>query len=165
MEGEGAAYPAGSRATKGITVQVTDETGRPADGVTVSFRLPGEGPGGVFATGAQTEIVTTRADGRAGVWGMRWNRTLGSFEIRVTAAKGPARAGTVCVQHLTDAPAKSHLSASRGHKWLWIALAAAGAAAGGVAAVELLKSSSSPATSSAAGALLIGAPTISLGHP
>ena len=79
VEGEGAVYPAGSRATRGVTVKVTDETGRPVEGATVSFSLPSDGPGGVFASGARTEIATTHADGGAAVWGMQWNRMPGPF--------------------------------------------------------------------------------------
>ena len=165
-EGEGAVYILGSRATRGLTVTVSDETGKPVEGATVSFRLPEEGPGGTFATGARTEIATTRSDGRAGVWGMQWNRTAGSFEIRITAVKGATRAGTVCLQRLSDAPESagtgSHIGPARGHKWLWITLSVAGAAAGGVAAAAL---GGKPGTtaSSAVGGVHIGTPTISLG--
>ena len=163
VEGEGVSYPAGSRATRGITVEVVDEAGRPVDGASVGFQLPADGPGGTFATGTRMEIATTHADGRAGVWGMQWNRTVGSFEIRIVAAKGKARAGTVCAQHLTAATSSSaHAEGRRGHKWLWIALGAAGAAAGGVAAVELMGNSGSG--SGAPVGLQIGTPTISLGH-
>src|SRR5712692_5399195 len=133
-EGEGAIYATGSRATRGVTVQVTDETGKPTDGATVSFMLPEDGPGGSFSTGSRTEIATTHADGRAAAWGMQWNRTAGRFEIRITAVKGQARAGTVISQFLTEARARP---AGSGHKWLWISLAVAGAAAGGVASTAL----------------------------
>ncbi|MEQ1884362.1 MAG: hypothetical protein ABL967_04825 [Bryobacteraceae bacterium] len=102
VEGDGLAYAVGSRATRGVTVQVSDETGRPVTGATVSFTLPSDGPGGTFTSGARNEIVTTRADGRATVWGMQWNRTPGPFEIRITAAKGQARAGILCTQYLND---------------------------------------------------------------
>ena len=81
LEGENAAYLVGSRATRGVTILVSDESGRPVAGATVSFSLPSEGPGGVFASGVRTEIATTHADGRAAVWGMRWNRTPGQFEL------------------------------------------------------------------------------------
>ncbi len=155
MEGEGVVYPVGSRATRGISVQVTDETGRPVDGATVSFRLPADGPGGAFATGAKTEIATTRADGSAGVWGMQWNRTVGSFEIRITAEKGQTRAGTVCPQFLTDAltsrgaaSSSAHIGPSGGHKWLWITLAVAGAAGAGVAAAGFIGKSGPAAAAS-----------------
>jgi len=103
VEGDGVVYSVGSRATRGVTVQVSDETGRPVSGATVSFTLPQDGPGGAFVSGGRTEIVTTRADGRATVWGMQWNRTPGPFEIRITAAKGQARAGILCASYLNDA--------------------------------------------------------------
>ena len=159
MDGEGAVYPIGARATRGITLQVTDETGKPVDGATVSFMLPEDGPGGSFSTGSKTEIVTTHADGRAGAWGMQWNRTAGRFEIRITAVKGQARAGTVCAQFLTETSPR----ASRGpHKWLWISLAVAGAAAGGVASAAL---AGKPSAAPLSDIVRIGAPTIILGHP
>src|ERR1035441_8898626 len=77
IEGEGVAYPLGSRATRGVTVQVTDETGKPIENASVSFRLPEEGPSGTFSNGSRLEIVTTKADGKASAWGMQWNRTEG----------------------------------------------------------------------------------------
>src|SRR5271155_4887613 len=74
VEGDGAVYAIGSRATRGVTVQLTDEAGKPVPGAAVSFRMPDSGPAGTFAGGARREIVTTGADGRAGIWGMQWNR-------------------------------------------------------------------------------------------
>ena len=167
-EGDGAAYAVGSRATRGVTVLVTDETGRPVDGATVSFTLPAESPGGVFSTGGRTEIAATRADGRAAVWGMQWNRTAGPFEIRITAVKGQARAGVVSSQSLSNAPVAREAGAGKipaargGHKLLWISLAIAGAAAAGVAGIAAGKPGAAAAASSAT-PLKIGAPTISLG--
>ena len=167
-EGDGAAYPIGSRATRGVTVLVTDETGRPVEGATVSFTLPAEGPGGVFSTGGRTEIAATRADGRAAVWGMQWNRTAGSFEIRITAVKGQARAGVVSSQSLSNAPeardaGAGKVRAARGsHKLLWISLMVAGAAAAGVAGVAARKPTAADASSITP--LKIGTPTISLGR-
>lgn len=165
IEGDGAVYSIGGRATRGVTVLVTDETGNPVDGATVSFRLPDDGPTGVFASGSRSEIATTHADGRATVWGMQWNRTPGSFEIRITAIKGKTRAGTVTQQFLSDSPEASHsaqVGPRRGHKWLWITLAVAGSAAGGIAATAAAGKAApaAPATS-----LQIGAPTINLGRP
>jgi len=168
IEGEGAIYGLGSRATRGIMVQVTDETGKPVEGATVSFTLPPDGPGGAFATGAKTEIATTRSNGQAAVWGMIWNRTAGQFEIRITAVKGPARAGTVCAQYLSaTAPRMAGGSGKTahlgfGHKWIWISLAVAGGAAAATAGVASRKSSSPINTT---GGVTIGAPSISLGQP
>lgn len=164
-EGDAAVYPTGSRATRGLTVLITDETGRPVEGATVSFTLPADGPSGLFNSGTRTEIVATRADGRAAVWGMRWNHTAGPFEIRITAVKGQVRAGTVSSQYLSDAPEAKDV-ASRGgshHKFLWISLAVAGAAAAGAVGVLGSKASTTAATSVTP--LQIGTPTITLGHP
>jgi hypothetical protein len=165
VEGEGAVYPAGSRATRGVTVKVTDETGRPVEGATVSFSLPSDGPGGVFASGARTEVATTRSDGGAGVWGMQWNRTPGPFGILITAVKGPSRGGVTCSQSLAVAAAPDHHQSRAGpggHKWLWITLAVVGGAAGAGVAAAGGKTS---ATASGSTAIQIGAPTISLGRP
>jgi len=164
IEGDGAVYPIGARATRGITVQVTDETGKPVDGAAVSFRLPDSGPAGTFSSGSRTEIVTTRGDGRAGVWGMQWNRTAGSFEIQITALKGQTRAGTVCGMYLSDSP-EARASTARmgprgGHKWLWIGLAVGGAAAAALVTTALARK---PETSIAAQGVQIGAPTIIVG--
>ena len=168
-EGEGAAYPIGSRATRGVTVLVTDETGQPVEGATVSFTLPAAGPGGVFSTGGRTEIAATHADGRAAVWGMQWNRTGGPFEIRITAVKGQARAGLTSSQSLSNASEARDAGAGKipavlsSHKLLWISLILAGAAAVGVAGVAARQASAAAASSVTP--LKIGTPTISLGHP
>ena len=103
----------------------------------MTFRLPDAGPGGTFANGSKTEILTTHADGRAGVWGMKWNRQAGTFDVRITATKGEARAGTVSSQHLTETsgPSAPKLG-SANHKWLWIALVAGAAGAGAAVAAR-----------------------------
>jgi hypothetical protein len=167
VEGDRAVYAIGSRATRGVTVEISDDTGRAVEGATVSFRLPESGPGGTFSNGGRTEIATTRADGRVAVWGMQWNRTEGAFEVRITAAKGAARAGTICAMTLSpatrDSAASSKPRGSGGHKLAWILLGIAGAAGGGLAAGGLGKSS---ASGTATAPLHIGSPTgVGLGHP
>jgi len=173
VEGEGAVYAAGSRAARGITIQVTDETGKPVEGAAVSFRLPESGPGGTFAGGLTSDIAVTGADGRASIFGMRWNTQPGPVEIRITAAKEKARAGTVTSVYLSDkvaAPATGstgpRFTASHSHKkWLIIGASIAGAAMAGVAFGG--RSSSSASTSSNAPAPpQIGTPTVNVGpHP
>lgn len=168
-EGDGAVYAKGSRATRGLTVLITDETGRAVEGATVSFLLPADGPGGVFSSGAKTEIATTHGDGRATAWGMQWNRTAGPFEIRITAVKGQARAGAVSSQSLSDAlelkgAASAKTRGMGGHKLLWISAIVAGAAAAGVAGVVSGKGSAATPSGTSVTPLQIGAPTISLGH-
>jgi len=164
VEGEDAIYPVGSKATRGVTVKVTDDAGRPVEDATVTFSLPSDGPGGVFASGDRTEVATTHADGGAAVWGMRWNRTPGPFGMLITAVKGEARGGVTCSQSLAagaaPGPRQSRVGLG-GHKWLWITVAVvAGAAGAGVAAAAAGKTSATAST-----AIQIGEPTISLGRP
>jgi hypothetical protein len=147
-------------------------------GAAVSFRLPEDGPSGVFQNGARTEIASTSASGRATVWGMKWNRIPGSLVVRVTAAKGETRAGALVTQILLE-PSQANaaaLAAKRdpspgfrirpNRSWLWIsALAAAGA--GGGLAFGARSGNGSGSTVSAAGsnsAVVIGAPSISVGR-
>jgi hypothetical protein len=169
VEGEGAVYAIGSRATRGVTVQVTDETGKPVDSAAVVFRLPEDGPSGTFSSGMRTEVVTTSADGRANVWGMQWNRMTGPLEVRITAAKGQARAGTVCGLYLSNAlvssePRQSKVGGWRNHKKIWIGVGIAAAAFAGTAAVS---SRGTPSAAAAAGvnAPQIGTPSIIIGKP
>jgi hypothetical protein len=166
IEGEGVAYPLGGRATRGVTVQVTDETGKPIENASVSFRLPEEGPSGTFSNGSRLEIVTTKADGRAAAWGMQWNRTEGSFEIRITAVKGQARAGTVCAVYLSKSTAETAapVKLAKSRKWLWITLAVAGGAGIAVAVGAVAGKSSTPA-GPATTPTTIGTPTIVIGPP
>ncbi len=174
LEGDGAVYRTGTRATRGLTVLVTDESGKPVENAAVSFRLPDEGASGVFSSGLRTEVVTTGPDGRASVWGMQWNKTAGSVEIRITAVKDQARAGIISTQYLSTqylgsaiAPkaggegvfAASHKSRT---KWILITLAAGGAIAG------LAFGRSHGATGASVAAptgIFIGNPSITVGRP
>lgn len=170
IEGDGVAYRTGTRATRGLTVLVTDETGRPVDMAAVSFRLPDEGASGRFSSGLRTEVVTTGPDGRATVWGMQWNKTPGPMEIRITAVKDQARAGIVSTQYLNDSVAPKaggegvFKASGGGHKWLWIGALAAGALGGG-AAFALSKGSTTASNTSVVTGLSIGSPSITVGHP
>jgi hypothetical protein len=169
VDGEGVVYRTGTRATRGLTVLVTDETGKPVDLAAVSFRLPDEGASGTFNSGLRTEIVTTGPDGRATVWGMQWNKTPGPVEIRVTAIKEQARAGIISTQYLSESVAAKSggegvfTTSHGGHKWLWITGAIAVGAVGAGAAFFLLNKSK-PQTTSTTGAT-VGSPSIIVGQP
>lgn len=102
ISGEDAVYSAGAHAAKPLTIEVTDATGRPVAGARVSFQAPLEGPGGVFASGLQTDLATTDSSGRATLRSLQLNRVPGAFHIRITAAKEQARAGTVVKQFIGD---------------------------------------------------------------
>ena len=164
VEGEGMVYTTGGRATRGITVEVTDETGKPVADVAVSFRLPEEGSTGTFSTGSRTEVVTTRQDGRATVWGMKWNRTPGTVEIRITAIKEGVRAGIVSVQHLSDTPVAIRDHGSHGNRLLLIGLVAAAAAGTGLA-LGMARGTTAATSTTATIPLSIGTPSVIVGAP
>jgi hypothetical protein len=177
VEGEGAVHPAGARSAAALTVQVTDETGRPVEGVTVSFRMPVSGPTGVFQNGLPTEVFVTGPDGRVSVSGIRWGPVPGQARIRITAVRGQVRAGIVSEQYVAE-PAQlarpvpgakpARIARNRG-RWVAIAVVAAGAAAGGL--VLGMAGTSQAATSAGAAAaaqtqgVQVGAPTIRVGKP
>jgi hypothetical protein len=169
IEGEGTVYRTGGRATRGLTVLVTDEAGKPVPNASVSFRLPDSGPSGVFSSGLRTEVVTTGEDGHASVWGMQWNKAAGPMEIRITAIKEQARAGIVSTQYLNDTAVpqpggEGTFKASHSGKTKWFLIAAA--VGGGAAAGLLLGRSHNPTSDNTSAATLsIGSPSIIVGHP
>jgi hypothetical protein len=174
VEGDGVTYRSGARATRGITVLVTDETGKPVEDAVVSFQLPDQGPSGVFNSGRRTETVTSGADGRATVWGMQWNKSAGAVEIRITAVKDQARAGIVATQYLNDAVVAQtgmpqaggegvFQASHKGHgKWLLIGAVAGGAAAAGIV---FARSASKANSATPPVGISIGSPSIIVGHP
>jgi hypothetical protein len=170
VEGEGVTYRTGARAARGITVLVTDETDRPVENAAVSFRLPDQGPSGVFNSGRNTEVVTTSADGRATVWGMQWNKSAGPVEIRITAVKDDARAGIVATEYLNDTVVPQtggegiFKASHKGRgKWLLIGALAGGAAAAGIAFGHAQGAKTNPTAPSVG--ISIGSPSIIVGHP
>ena len=184
IEGEGAVNAAGARNARPLTVQVTDETGKPVEAASVSFHLPDEGPGGTFGNGLRTDVTVTDSSGRANLHTMLLNRTPGRFAIRIVASKEQARAGIMSFQYISDgkngaetkagvsalSPAKSARAAKHSPlKWVVIAALAAGAATAG--ALIAGKSGSTPTaavTSTAtvaAATITIGGPTLTVGKP
>lgn len=168
LEGEGAILGAGAKSSRGISVEITDETGRPVDSAAVSFRMPEEGPGATFGRGMRTDIRSTTPDGRASIHDFTANGVTGPFQVRVTVVKNGVRAGTIVSQYVSDRPAgKSARAGSSTSKWIAILALAGGAAAGGIAAMSG-GAGSSPAAVAAAPATAppqIGAPTFSIGGP
>ena len=175
VQGDGAVWLPDARSQRPLTVQVTDETGRPVEGAAVSFHLPEEGPGAIFANGLRTDIATTDNRGRATLRGLHANRTPGRFQIRVVASKEQARAGTVVFQYVADTRSQREVvsgaprsapSVSRGVlKWVVVA-----ALAGGAAALVVVASGRSGGATSGSGAtpvttLTIGAPSLTVGKP
>jgi len=169
VEGEGTVHVPGTRSQRPLTVEVTDETGRPVTGAAVSFHLPEDGPGGSFANGLRTEIMITDAHGRASLHGFHVNRIGGRFQLRILASKEQARAGIVSFQYVMEtkgaAPVTAAPSVSR-RKWILIG---AGIAGGAVAGLVASHGGSAARTVAAPPvvppALTIGAPVITVGKP
>jgi hypothetical protein len=169
IEGEGAVHLPGSRSTRPITVEITEETGKPVAGAAVSFHLPEDGPGGAFVNGLRTEVVVTDSHGRASLYGLLANRTPGRFQIRILASKEQARAGTVSFQYVAEPTGKATASALRvptgRRKWIFVAAAVAG---GAVAVAFTRGGAANPAAaipSAPPPALSIGTPVITVGKP
>ncbi len=169
IEGEGAVHLPGSRSSRPITVEITEETGKPVTGAAVSFHLPEDGPSGAFVNGLRTEVVVTDAHGRASLYGLLANRTPGRFQIRILASKEQARAGTVSFQYVAEPKGKAQAAASktpaRRRKWIFLAAAVAGSAV--AAATRGGAASPAAATPSvpAPPVLSIGSPVITVGKP
>jgi hypothetical protein len=170
IDGEGAVHAPGSRSLRPLSVEVTDDTGRPVEGAAVSFHVaddPGSGPGGTFANGLRTEVITTDVHGRVALHTLVLNRVPGRFEIRIIASKEQARAGTVSFQYIAGTGKGSAAQAGAGgHRALWVVLLAA-AAGGATAGVLASRSGSQPpaVVETPPPLLTIGAPSITLGKP
>uniref|UniRef100_Q029I1 Big-1 domain-containing protein n=1 Tax=Solibacter usitatus (strain Ellin6076) TaxID=234267 RepID=Q029I1_SOLUE len=169
VEGEGTVHVPGARSQRPLTVEVTDETGRPVTGAAVSFHLPEDGPGGIFGNGLRTEIVITDARGRASLHGLQANRTGGRFQLRILASKEQARAGIVSFQYIAETKSTTPVAAAASvshRKWIMIG---AGIAAGAVASLVASQGGSTARTEAAPPvvppALTIGTPVITVGKP
>jgi hypothetical protein len=180
LEGEGAVHAPGSKAARPLTVEVTDETGKPVERATVSLHLPDDGPGGTFLNGLRTDVGITDSAGRFVVPGVQWNRQPGRFQIRILASLDQAHAGMLSSQYIGEAGGRARTaaapasapkapaarSASSGRtKWVVIAaLLAAGATAGALNGARSSSATQPPPTPPAP-TLTIGTPTITVGKP
>lgn len=166
VEGEGAVHTPGSRSAYPLTVEVTDETGKPVAGAAVSFHLPDHGSGGAFANGLATDVIITNTIGRATLHSLNLNRISGPFQIRIVVSKEQARAGMVSFQYIGEPKGGSSAGTSAtfsNHHGRWIAVflvAGAGAAAG-----ILASRSNSPSSSTGAGPAAVPVPVVSISAP
>ncbi len=101
VDSDGLSAPVGSQTRKGITIEVTDDTGTPVAGAAVTFRLPDNGPTGKFEDGSAALVAYTDAAGRAHAGNVSWSSAPGVADIRITAAKGTSHAGILFEETLT----------------------------------------------------------------
>jgi hypothetical protein len=102
-ESDGAQIAPSSHSNKGLSVEVTDETGARVSDAAVVFRLPDSAATGTFADGSHSAVAYTDGSGVAHVSGIHWSATPGPVVIRITAARGAAHAGTLFEENLTAA--------------------------------------------------------------
>lgn len=164
VEGEGAINNVKERVNREPIVQVEDENHKPVAGAAVVFFLPNQGPGGTFADGTRSLTVTTDAQGRAVARGIRFNKSTGQMQIRVTATANGQTATASITQTNVAGGGGGGASASAGGlstaaKVLIIVGLAAGAAAGAVVATRGGGSSNS-SPSGIPTAITPGTPTV-----
>jgi hypothetical protein len=168
IEGEGAVNAPGAHNTRPLAVEVTDETGKPVEGASVSFHLPDDGPGGTFGNGLRTDVTVSDSRGRANLHSMLLNRTAGRFAIRIVASKEQARAGMESFQYVAE-PKNAAAASHSPLKWVVIAVLAGGAAAAGALLAGrsggAASTASGPSTATGTSTVSIGSPTVTVGKP
>ena len=167
VEGEAGVHHIGSKAVQPLTVEVTDELGKPQAGAAVSFHLPEDGPSGSFSNGLRTTLILTNGEGRATLRNLQLNHTPGPFRIRITAVKDQARAGIVSQQYIAGSEAQAKMKDKHHRKWVVIVLVAGSVAGGALGATSRATkngSSTAPGTPPPV-SVSVGAPTITLGKP
>lgn len=157
VEGEGAINNVRQRVAREPIAEVTDENKKPVAGALVTFMLPGNGPGGVFANGSNTLTVTTDNAGRAVARGLRINNQQGPFQVRVSASHQGLTSSTSFT--MTNAAVAAAAAGIGLAAKLWITLAVAGAAAAGAAVYVNQRDSSNGAIPASIG-ITPGTPTV-----
>lgn len=166
--GQGMTARAGGVSSWPIEVLVTDDSGKPAGGATVTFSLPREGAGGRFSSGLLSESAMTGSDGIASVAGVAWNDAVGETLIQIKASRGGSLGAAVLVVSITPGAGEVRTISSRSGKAKWLILAAA--AGGALAGIAMSGNKSSVPSAGAVqtpalAAPSLGAPIISIGKP
>ncbi|MEZ5351721.1 MAG: hypothetical protein R2762_03730 [Bryobacteraceae bacterium] len=108
LEGDGAIHNVYSVETVAPRIRVTDFAGRSVAFAAVTFVLPASGPGGTVSGGSKNITVASDDNGEASLVGMRLNRELGQWIIRVeVSCRG--RAGSASIEQISAAPVEAYL--------------------------------------------------------
>jgi hypothetical protein len=157
LDGEGALNDIRQRTAREPIVEVRDENHRPIAGAIVLFTLPGSGPGGSFAEGAQTLSTVTDSAGRAVAHGLQPNTVSGSYNIHVKVTFNDSTAETdIHQQNVSGQSSVTHHAAHAVSAKTIVIILAAAAAAGTVAGILATNGGSS--TVITAGTPTVGAP-------
>ena len=130
VQGQGATNNIKQRTSRETIVQVEDQNHKPVADAAVSFLLPDNGPGGTFATGSKSAIVTTNSSGRAVMPHLQVNANPGKYIIHVTASHEGGAAASATITQASIAGAALSTGAVVG---IIVGVAAAGAAGAVVA--------------------------------
>lgn len=164
LDGNGTFNRIGTK-IRGPIVQVDDENNNPVPGVSVTFSLPREGPGGTFADGTPKLTVFTDGHGRAESGAILLNHTPGILRIPVNASLfSQSGSATVTQTNIAVDPARTTAAfvaqprapkAGGGKKTIAIIAVLAGAAAGAYFGLARKK------TDAPGPAVTVGAPSVS----
>lgn len=133
VEGDEAIFNVRQRVSREAIIQVEDENRKPVAGALVTLTAPRDGASAVFSNGLNNITLTTDESGRAVVRGIRPNKALGKYAIRVTAVKGALRGTSQMTMTNIAAAAAGGISAKL---LTFLLIVGAGAAAGTVAATR-----------------------------
>ena len=127
-------------------VEVQDQNRNAVQGAAVVFTLPQQGPGGTFENGSNTLTTTTDRQGRAIARGVRLNKQLGPFSIRVTAShEGKTASATITQTNVSGTPASGSAFGVSTKAWVILGISVV-AVAGAVIAAHNLSNGSNPNT-------------------
>ncbi len=163
VEGEGAINNVKQRVNREPIIQVEDEVHKPVAGVSVTFFLPNQGPGGIFANGTNSLTTATNAQGQAVARGIRFNNQAGTMEIRVAASLAGQTASAIITQTNVLGSASSGGSAGGGMGrttkiLIVLAVVGGGAALGVLATHRGGSTTATPTTTITPGTVTVGAP-------
>ena len=160
VEGEGAINNVRQRVAREPIVQVQDENHKPVAGAAVTFLLPNQGAGGVFANGSRSFTTVTDANGQAVARGIQPNNVNGQYQIRVNASYQGQTANAVVNQTNAITAVAAGASAGISTKLIAIIAIAGAAVAGGVVAATRGGGGTTPAVTPAGTVLTPGTPTV-----
>ena len=144
LDGEGALNDIRQRTAREPIIQVEDENHKPIAGAAVLFALPGSGPGGAFAEGAQTFSTVTDSAGRAVAHGLHPNGISGSYNIHVRVSfNGSTTETNIHQQNISGHSSVSNHAAHAASVKTVLIVVAAAAAAGTAAAILVTQGGSS----------------------
>jgi len=144
-----------------LVVQVLDQNGSPVEAADVVFRFPVNGPSAALPDQKTSIATKTNADGQCAAAGWKANGQAGTFQVRVTATRGPemgeANITMTNVTRITE-EGKTKKKGFWSSRWVKIGILAGAAAA--VTAVVLANTGSESTAAPPTVIISPGGPTV-----